>query len=123
VHLGWRELNDVFLLPFEMAVKQARPGSVMAAYHDIDNESCHASRRLLTEVLREEWGFDGLIVADYIASASSTSTTTWLPTARKRRPWPSRRGSTSSCPPTIAPRTSDRPSSAASSRWRRSTPP
>ncbi len=66
VHLGWRELNDVFLLPFEMAVKQANAGSVMPAYHDIDNESCHASRHLLTEVLREEWGFDGLIVADYI---------------------------------------------------------
>jgi len=66
VHLGWRELNDTFLLPFEMAVKQAHAGSVMPAYHDIDNESCHASRHLLTEVLRDEWGFDGLIVADYI---------------------------------------------------------
>lgn len=66
VHLGWRELNDVFLLPFEMATKQANPGSVMPAYHDIDNESCHASRHLLTTVLREEWGFDGIIVADYI---------------------------------------------------------
>jgi beta-glucosidase len=66
VHLGWRELNDVFLLPFEMVVKQAGAGSVMPAYHDIDNEPCHASRHLLTEVLREEWGFDGLIVADYI---------------------------------------------------------
>jgi beta-glucosidase len=38
----------------------------MPAYHDIDNESCHASRHLLTDVLRSEWGFDGLIVADYI---------------------------------------------------------
>ena len=66
VHLGWRELNDLFLLPFEMAVKQANAGSVMPAYHDIDNECCHASRHLLTRVLREEWGFDGLIVADYI---------------------------------------------------------
>jgi beta-glucosidase len=66
VHLGWRELNDTFLLPFEMAVKQAHAGSVMPAYHDIDNESCHASRHLLTAVLRDEWGFDGLIVADYI---------------------------------------------------------
>jgi beta-glucosidase len=66
VHLGWRELNDVFLLPFEMAVKQARAGSVMPAYHDVDNESCHASRHLLTTVLRDEWGFEGLIVADYI---------------------------------------------------------
>jgi beta-glucosidase len=66
VHLGWRELNDLFLLPFEMAVKQANAGSVMPAYHDIDNESCHASHRLLTKVLREEWGFSGLVVADYI---------------------------------------------------------
>jgi beta-xylosidase len=66
VHLGWRELNDTFLLPFEMAVKQANVGSAMPAYHDIDNESCHASRRLLTDVLRKEWGFDGIIVADYI---------------------------------------------------------
>ena len=66
VHLGWRELNDTFLLPFEMAVKEANAGSVMPAYHDIDNEPCHASHHLLTQVLREQWGFDGLIVADYV---------------------------------------------------------
>jgi beta-xylosidase len=65
VHLGLKELNDVFMLPFEMAVKQANAGSVMPAYHDIDNEPCHSSRFLLTEVLREQWGFDGLVVADY----------------------------------------------------------
>jgi beta-glucosidase-like glycosyl hydrolase len=65
VHLGFKELNDIFLLPFEMAVKQANAGSVMPAYHDIDNEPCHASRFLLTEVLRDLWGFNGLIVADY----------------------------------------------------------
>ena len=66
VHLGWRELNDTFLLPFEMAVKGGNAGSVMPAYHDIDNEPCHASHHLLTTVLREQWGFDGLVVADYI---------------------------------------------------------
>ena len=66
VHLGWRELNDDFMLPFEMAVKLGRAGSVMPAYHDIDGEPVHASHHLLTNVLREEWGFDGLIVADYI---------------------------------------------------------
>ena len=65
VHLGFKELNDIFLLPFEMAVKQAQAASVMPAYHDIDNDPCHASRLLLTELLREKWGFDGLIVADY----------------------------------------------------------
>ena len=65
VHLGWRELNDVFLLPFEMAVKLANAGSIMPAYHDIDGEPGHASAHLLTNVLRREWGFDGLVVADY----------------------------------------------------------
>ena len=65
VHLGFKELNDIFMLPFEMAVKQANAGSVMPAYHDIDNEPCHSSRFLLTEVLRDQWGFDGLVVADY----------------------------------------------------------
>jgi beta-glucosidase len=66
VHVGWRELNDVFLLPFEMAVKQANAGSVMPAYHDIDGEPAHCSHHLLTEVLRDQWGFDGLVVADYV---------------------------------------------------------
>jgi beta-glucosidase len=65
VHVGWRELNDVFLLPFEMVVKLANPGAVMPAYHDIDGEPSHNSPHLLTQVLREQWGFDGLIVADY----------------------------------------------------------
>jgi beta-glucosidase-like glycosyl hydrolase len=65
VHLGFRELNDIFMLPFEMVVKQVNTGSVMPAYHDIDNEPCHASRFLLTEVLRDQWGFNGLVVADY----------------------------------------------------------
>lgn len=66
VHLGWRELHDDFMLPFEMAVKMGNAGSVMPAYHDIDNEPVHGSRHLLTEMLRDTWGFDGLIVADYV---------------------------------------------------------
>ena len=66
VHLGWRELNDDFMLPFEMAVKLGGASSVMPAYHDIDNEPVHASRHLLTDVLRGEWGFEGIVVADYI---------------------------------------------------------
>ena len=65
VHVGPRELNDVFMLPFEMAVKLANAGSVMPAYHDIDGVPCHADRALLTDTLRDKWGFDGLIVADY----------------------------------------------------------
>ncbi|MGC6386522.1 glycoside hydrolase family 3 N-terminal domain-containing protein [Ewingella sp. S1.OA.A_B6] len=65
VHLGFSELNDTFLLPFEMAVKLANAGSVMPAYHDIDNQPSHSDKFLMTTLLREQWGFDGLIVADY----------------------------------------------------------
>ncbi|ROR21120.1 glycoside hydrolase family 3 N-terminal domain-containing protein [Vibrio crassostreae] len=65
VNLGFKELNDTFLLPFEMAVKLGNAGSIMPAYHDIDGEPCHSSEFLMTEVLRNQWGFDGLIVADY----------------------------------------------------------
>ena len=67
VRVGERELADVFLLPFEMAVKLAHAGAVMPAYHDLDGEPLSSSRRFLTGVLRETWGFDGIIVSDYEA--------------------------------------------------------
>lgn len=67
VRIGKRELSDIFCLPFEMAVKQARAGSVMPAYHDLDGEPCSSSYELLTDLLRNKWGFDGLIVSDYEA--------------------------------------------------------
>lgn len=65
VRIGERELCDTFLLPFEMAIKLADAGSIMPAYHDIDGEPLHMSSRYLTGVLRKQWGFDGIIVADY----------------------------------------------------------
>lgn len=65
VHIGANELSDVFLLPFEMAVKLSNAGSVMPAYHDIDGEPVSASPHLLSEMLRKRWGFDGLVVSDY----------------------------------------------------------
>ena len=58
-------LADVFLLPFEMAIKTAGAGSVMNSYQEVDGEQPAASRWLLTEVLRDQWGFDGFVVADY----------------------------------------------------------
>ncbi len=66
-HLGPRELADVFLVPFEMAVKTSGVRSVMNAYNEIDGVPCAASRWLLTETLRERWRFEGIVVADYFA--------------------------------------------------------
>ncbi|MCX4589884.1 glycoside hydrolase family 3 C-terminal domain-containing protein [Streptomyces sp. NBC_01549] len=63
--LGPRELADVILPPFEMAVREGGARSVMAAYNDLDGLPAHAHRRLLTELLRGEWQFTGTVVADY----------------------------------------------------------
>jgi beta-glucosidase len=66
-HITPRELREVYLAPFEAAVHAARLASIMPAYHEIDGEPCSSSRRLMTEILRNEWGFDGLVVSDYMA--------------------------------------------------------
>ena len=65
--VGERELREVFLFPFEVAVREAKVGSVMNAYHEIDGVPCAASSFLLTRILREEWGFEGVVVSDYEA--------------------------------------------------------
>lgn len=67
VHVGRRELLDEQLLPFEAAVRTAGLASMMPAYCDVDGMPCHASRELLTTVLRDRWGFDGIVVSDYTA--------------------------------------------------------
>ncbi len=64
-HIGSRELRDVFLFPFEVAVRVGDLHSVMHAYDDVDGIPCVASRELLTTILREEWGFEGIVVSDY----------------------------------------------------------
>ena len=65
-HLGPRELRDEQLFPFEAAVRHAGIASVMPAYCEVDGVPCHASVELLTTVLRDEWGFDGIVASDYM---------------------------------------------------------
>lgn len=69
VSVGARELADVLLPPFEMVVRDAKPRSVMNAYTDLDGVPTAADRDLLTGLLRETWGFDGTVVADYFSVA------------------------------------------------------
>ncbi len=67
VALGARELADVVLPPFEMAVRDGRVRSVMNSYSEIDGVPVAADGTLLTGLLRDTWGFDGTVVADYFA--------------------------------------------------------
>ena len=66
-HVGPRQMEDVFLVPFEMGVCEGGARSVMNAYQDNDGLPAAASHALLTDVLRERWGFDGIVVSDYFA--------------------------------------------------------
>jgi beta-glucosidase-like glycosyl hydrolase len=67
VSMGRRELMDVILPSFEAAVALAGAGSVMNSYSDVDGVPAAADQWLLTDLLREEWGFAGAVVSDYWA--------------------------------------------------------
>ncbi len=67
VSVGPRELADVLLPPFEMAIRESGVRSVMNSYTDIDGVPTAADARLLTELLRDIWGFEGTVVADYFS--------------------------------------------------------
>jgi beta-glucosidase len=60
-----RTLREYFLPSFEAAVREAHVMSVMASYNEIDGVPSHANRWLLGKVLRQEWGFEGLVASDY----------------------------------------------------------
>lgn len=62
-----RELREIHMPPFRAAVKEAGVKSLMAAYNSVDGIPCSANRWLLTDVLRNEWGFDGFVVSDWSA--------------------------------------------------------
>ncbi len=62
-----RMLRDIHLQPFKTVINEAGALSVMNAYNEIDGIPCAASRLLLTQILRQEWGFEGVVVSDYYA--------------------------------------------------------
>jgi beta-glucosidase len=64
-----RVVREYFLKPFEAAVKEAHVQSVMASYNEIDGVPSHSNKRLLTDILRHEWGFRGVLVSDYFGIA------------------------------------------------------
>ncbi|MDC1170715.1 glycoside hydrolase family 3 C-terminal domain-containing protein [Gammaproteobacteria bacterium] len=63
-----RTLREIYLLPFEMAIKEANAKVVMSAYNKLNNIYCSSHDNLLIEILKDEWGFDGYVVSDWGAA-------------------------------------------------------
>ena len=63
--LDERTFREIYLTPFEIAVKEGNPGTVMCSYNKINGIHASDSKALLTDILRNEWGFDGLVVTDW----------------------------------------------------------
>jgi beta-glucosidase len=60
-----RTLREIYLPAFEAAVKKGRPWTVMCAYNKLNGVYCSEHQGLLTDILKREWGFDGLVVSDW----------------------------------------------------------
>lgn len=64
---GIRALRDIHMEPFRIVVKRSNPAGIMPAYVEIDGVPVHANKWLLTDVLRNEWGYKGVVVSDWWA--------------------------------------------------------
>lgn len=67
-----RALFEYYLRAFEMVVHEAQPWTIMAAYNRLNGDFCCQNRRLLTDIARETWGFEGAFISDWGAQSSNT---------------------------------------------------
>jgi beta-glucosidase len=68
-----RALREIYLQPFQTAIREVKPWTIMAAYNLVNGIPASENSYLLTEILRSEWGYDGVVVSDWFMSVKSTA--------------------------------------------------
>lgn len=76
-NLEERTFRELYLKCFEIVVKRSRPAAIMAAYNRINGTFCNSNLQLCNEILRGEWGFDGIVMTDWFATADVDRATHW----------------------------------------------
>ncbi|MDR1953672.1 MAG: glycoside hydrolase family 3 C-terminal domain-containing protein [Clostridiales Family XIII bacterium] len=71
--LDQRTLREIYLTGFEIAVKEGAPGAIMSSYNRVNGIYANEHPQLLTDILRDEWGFDGMVVTDWGGSNDHTA--------------------------------------------------
>ncbi|KAM0323485.1 hypothetical protein ACHAQA_008765 [Verticillium albo-atrum] len=72
VHVNDRALREIYLLPFQIAIADSRPGAVMTAYNKVNGTHVSESKEFLETILREEWGWEGLVMSDWFGTYSTS---------------------------------------------------
>ncbi|NEG89431.1 beta-glucosidase GluB [Bifidobacterium aerophilum] len=68
-----RTMREIYLTGFEIAVREAAPMTIMTSYNEINGTYAHENKHLLQDILRDEWGFDGMVVSDWGGSNSAVA--------------------------------------------------
>jgi beta-glucosidase len=68
-----RTLRELYLVPFELAVKEGRSAGIMTAYNRLNGKFCTEDRHLLEDILRDEWGFDGIVMTDWFGAGDTVA--------------------------------------------------
>ena len=75
--LDERTLREIYLTGFEIAIKEGKAKSIMTSYNEVNGVYANENEHLLKEILREEWGFDGVLMSDWSTTAPEDGSIPW----------------------------------------------